>query len=108
MSSNSKAKSKGQFSEFLELVIGYLKQETLGPVSRLGLYVMFGLAGSLFIAAGAVLVVVGLLRLLQSETGSTFSGNLSWIPYLISAMLGMLVVAIAVLGIVKKRDTSSL
>lgn len=108
MSSNSKAKSKSQFSEFLELVIGYLKQETLGPVSRLGRYVVFGLAGSLSIAAGVVLIVVGILRLLQSETGSTFSGNLSWLPYLISAVLGMLVVAVGVLGIIKKRDTRSL
>lgn len=108
MSSNSKAKSKSQFSEFIELVIGYLKQETLGPVSRLGRYVLFGLAGSLSMAAGVVLIVVGLLRLLQDETGTAFSGNLSWLPYLISAVLAIFVVALGVLGIVKKRDTRSL
>jgi hypothetical protein len=108
VSSNSKAKSKSQVSEFVELVIGYLKQETLGPISRLGRYVIFGFAGSLMLSAGVVLLVIGVLRLLQSETGSTFSGHLSWLPYVIAAVLGVLVVGLGAVGIVKKRDTRSL
>lgn len=105
---NSKSKSKSQISEFIELLIGYLKQETLGPISRLGRYVLFGLSGSILIALGVVLIMVGFLRLLQSETGTTFTGDLSWLPYLISAFLGVVVVSLAVLGVIKKRDTRSL
>lgn len=108
MSLGSRASKGSQASELIELLIAYLKQETVGPISRLGRYVIFGLAGSASIAAGVVLLMVGVLRLLQSETGSAFGGHLSWLPYLISAVLGMLVVSIAAIGIMKKRDTRTL
>ncbi|NNN18597.1 MAG: hypothetical protein HKL84_01955 [Acidimicrobiaceae bacterium] len=107
MSLNSKAKAKSQASEFIELLIAYVKQETLGPISRLGRYIFFGLAGSILASIGIVLLAVGFLRLLQSETGSTFTGNLSWLPYIFSGLFGLVVLVIAVLGIMKKRDTRS-
>ncbi len=107
MSSNSKARAKSQASEFIELVIGYLKQETIGPIGRLGRYVAFGLAGSILVSIGTVLVVVGFLRLLQSETGTALTGHLSWLPYVFAALLSMIIVAAAIFGVVKKRDTRS-
>ena len=33
------------------------------------------------LSIGLAVLAVGFLRLLQGETGSTFTGNLSWIPY---------------------------
>ncbi len=48
------------------------------------------------LAIGLVILSVAFLRLLQTETGSTFSGNLSWVPYLICAVAVVLVAAIAV------------
>lgn len=108
MSLNSKANSKSQVSEFIELLGGYIKQETIGPIFRLGRYVLFGVAGSILVLFGVVLLVVGFLRLLQTETGTTFTGHLSWLPYVISAVAGLLVFVIAVMGIIKKRDTRSL
>ncbi|TAN25098.1 MAG: hypothetical protein EPN30_05450 [Actinomycetota bacterium] len=108
MSLNSKANAKSQASEFIELLIAYVKQETLQPISRLGRYVLFGLAGSILIATGSVLLIVGFLRLLQSETGSAFTGHLNWLPYVFSALLGLIVVAAAVFGIFKKRDARSI
>ncbi len=107
VSLNSKAKAKSQASEFIELLIGYVKQETVGPIKRLGRYVLFGVAGSILISIGVVLLVVGLLRLLQSETGSAFTGNLSWLPYVFALLFGLIVVAASVLGVLKKRDTRS-
>lgn len=104
----SKAKATTQVSEFIELLIGYLKQETIRPVSRLGRYVLFGVAGSIFVAGGTVLLVVGLLRLLQGETGSTFTGNLDWLPYVISAALGVIVAGAALSAVMKKHDPHSL
>ncbi len=107
MSLNSKAKAKSHASEFIELLIGYVKQETVGPIKRLGRYVLFGVAGSILVSIGVVLLVVGLLRLLQSETGTTFTGNLSWLPYVFALLFGLIIVAASVLGVVKKRDTRS-
>jgi len=33
--------------------------------------------------------MVGILRLLQGETGSVFGGNLSWVPYMIVAVVAI-------------------
>ena len=67
----------------VQLVIDYVKQETLTPLKGLGRFVLWGIVGSLALCVGLVLLLVGLLRLLQTETGSTFNGHLSWLPYLI-------------------------
>lgn len=69
--------------ELKELVVTYLKQETIVPLRQLGRYVAFGLAGSVLLGTGSLLLAVGVLRLLQTETGTTFSGDWSWAPYLI-------------------------
>jgi len=86
--------------DFVQLVIDYAKQETLGPLKGLGRFLAFGMAGSIALAAGSVLLVLAALRALQTETGSTFTGNLSWLPYVITGAL-----ATAVLGLAAWRIT---
>ena len=86
--------------DFVQLVIDYAKQETLGPIKGLGRFVAFGLLGSIALTGGTVLLLLAGLRALQSETGSTFTGNLSWLPYVITA-----VVAAAVMGLAAWRIT---
>jgi hypothetical protein len=78
--------------EALALVIAYAKQETLEPLKALLRFVIFGTLGSFAIALGTVLVLVGVLRVLQSETGA-FHGNLSWLPYVIVAAVAVVVIA---------------
>ncbi len=86
-------------TEIVRLVIDYVKQETLDPVKGLGRYVVFGIIGSVALSIGLVILAVGLLRLLQGETGSAFTGNLSWIPYLICTVVVVAVAAVAVLAV---------
>ena len=62
--------------EAVQLVIDYLKQETLTPLRGLGRFVLFGVAGSVALAIGLVILAVAFLRVLQGETGTTFTGNL--------------------------------
>jgi hypothetical protein len=69
--------------ELKDLVITYLKQETLLPIQQLGRYLAFGVAGSLLMGTGVMLHALGCLRLLQTETGTTFTGDWSWVPYVI-------------------------
>jgi hypothetical protein len=69
--------------ELRELVITYVKQETLVPIQSLGRWVGFGLLGSLFLGFGVVFLGLSGLRALQTQTGETFTGNWSWVPYLI-------------------------
>jgi hypothetical protein len=79
----------------ISLVIAYLKQETLDPIKQMGRFVAFGVVGSVAIALGAGLLLLASLRVLQTETGA-FHGNLSWVPYLIVAILALAVAGLAV------------
>ena len=82
-----KAAADGGFladvQDLWQLVVAYFKQETVEPIKGLGRFVGYGLAGSLAIGLGGILLILGLLRLLQTETGDTFDGNLSVVPYVI-------------------------
>ena len=77
--------------ELKDLIVAYLRQETVVPLKQLGRYLAFGIAGSLLMGVGVILMSLGLLRLLQTQTGDTFADDWSWVPYLIvifALMLG--------------------
>ncbi|MGH8996734.1 MAG: hypothetical protein ACRDYB_12000 [Acidimicrobiales bacterium] len=78
----------------LNLVVAYVKQETLDPLKGLARFVAFGVAGSVAITLGTVMLLVAALRVLQTETG-TFHGNLSWIPYVIVVALATVVIGLS-------------
>jgi hypothetical protein len=82
-------------SELWTLTVDYAKQEIKDPLTGLVSYVVWGVATMLLVGIGSILLAIGALRALQTETGSTFTGNLSWAPYLI-----VLAGAMIVLGIV--------
>ena len=69
--------------ELKDLCVAYIRQETVLPLKALGRYLAFGIGGSLLMGVGVLLLALGLLRLLQTETGTTFAGDWSWVPYLI-------------------------
>lgn len=77
--------------ELVDLVVSYAKQETLDPLKRLGKTVAFGVVGAVLVGMGAMFLALSALRALQTEI-DTFEGNLTWAPYLIVAVL-MLVMA---------------
>ena len=68
-------------AELWDLVLRYFKQETTVPLKQLGRAIGLGIAGSVVMGLGVVFLTVGLLRLLQEETGETFTGDWSWAPY---------------------------
>ena len=86
----------------LEQVKAYARQELLGPLSGAGRWLALGVAGSFAVAVGLILLLLSLLRALQNETGTALSGNLSWIPYLIT-VAALAVVLALLLSRVKKR-----
>ncbi len=93
--------------EALQLVIEYVKQETLTPLKGLGRFMLFGVAGSVSLAIGLVVLSVAFLRLLQGETGSTFTGHWSWAPYLLCTVLVIVVAAAAVLAVSRGQGKST-
>jgi hypothetical protein len=86
----------GDVKDLWQLVVAYFKQETIDPIKGLGRYVGFGLAGSLAVGLGGVMLVLGLLRLLQEETGDAFDGNWSFVPYVITLVAAALAAGAAV------------
>lgn len=88
-------------TDALQLVIEYVKQETLTPLKGLGRFLLFGVAGSVALCVGLVLLLVALLRALQTTTGGTFAGNLSWLPYVIVGAAAILLMGLAVWRVVK-------
>ncbi len=94
--------------ELRDLVVAYFKQETLVPAKQLGTYLAWGVAGAALLGFGCVFLAMSLLRALQTETGTTFTGNLSWLPYLITIAASLLVAAVfwAARGARKKAPVS--
>ena len=82
-------------AELWDLVRSYALQETIEPMKGVGRYVLFGVVGSTFLGIGLVLLALSGLRALQDETGSTFHGNWSWAPYLITMFGTAIVIALA-------------
>jgi hypothetical protein len=79
----------------LKLTVDYFKQEALDPLKGLGRFLLWGLTGSLAIAVGILLLLVGILRLLQTQTGTALTGDWSWVPYFSVAILGVGVAGVA-------------
>jgi hypothetical protein len=82
-----------------QLTVDYLKQEVVEPLRGLGRFLYMGIAGSFFLAFGLLLILLGVLRLLQTETGSALDGDWSWVPYAAVVVLGVAVIAVAALRI---------
>jgi hypothetical protein len=78
-----------------DLLVAYAKQETVDPLKGLARFVGFGVGAMLLIGIGGVCLILALLRVLQTETGTTFAGNWSWAPYLITLAAAGVVIALA-------------
>ena len=83
--SSTRRESAG-VGDVVDLVKEYAKQETLGPLKGAGRWLALGSAGATFLGLGLVLVLLGILRLLQTEF-SAFDGGFSWVPFVIVLVL---------------------
>ncbi|MGZ0219559.1 MAG: hypothetical protein ACKVIY_11160 [Acidimicrobiales bacterium] len=95
--------AKQGIGDLIDLVKAYGKQELVEPIRPLPRWLAFGIAGSLLLMIGGISLTLAMLRALQTETGTAFTGNLSWTPYLIT--LVALIATIVLLGMrIKKRS----
>src|SRR5580698_11673568 len=82
-----------------QLTVDYVKQETIDPLRGLGRFLYMGIAGAFFLAFGILLILLGILRLLQTETGTALHGDWLWVPYAVLVVLGVGVIAVAAVRI---------
>ena len=85
--------------EVIDFVKAYALQETVGPLKGAGRWLGYGVGGALTLGLGLLLLLVGLLRLLQTEWDRSASGSLSWLPYLITLLVAIVLLALTILRI---------
>ncbi len=90
-------------SELWALTKDYARQETIDPLKGVGRYLTFGVPGAVLIGFGVVMLMLSALRALQTQTGSTFHGSLSWLPYVIVLVAAAGLVALAVTRITRTK-----
>ena len=74
----------------------YARQETVGPLKGIGALGRLRAGRGRLLSIGVVLLVVGLLRLLQTDVGDdVFYGDLVLVPYLIVLVVCGVVIALA-------------
>jgi hypothetical protein len=81
--------------EIATMTVAYVKQETVEPLKGIGRFLAFGAAGIVVAGIGILLLVLGGLRLLQTETGSAFRGHLKFLPYLFAVIVCGAIAALA-------------
>jgi hypothetical protein len=101
---DNEAKSFSQVvTELWDLTRTYAKQETVDPLKNLGRFLGGGIPGAIVLGIGVVLLMLSMLRLLQTETDTAFTGSLSWVPYVIVLIGGALLIAAALFTISRRK-----
>jgi hypothetical protein len=90
-------------TELYELARAYAKQETIDPLKGLGRFLGYGVLGAVMLGIGCSMLLLGGLRAIQTETGTTFTGNWSWAPYLMVTAGGLALIALALLRISRRK-----
>jgi len=84
-----------EVSELVDLLKRYVLQETIGPLKTMGRSLGFGAAAAIMFGIGATFALIGVLRVLESETGTVFGGDLSWAPYALTSVACIAVIGLA-------------
>jgi hypothetical protein len=93
----------GQLGQTVQLIKDYARQETLGPLKGAGRWIALGLVGSTLIGFATAFLVLGAIRLVQTEWPGTFQGRWAHLaPYAFGLLLCGLVGALAVRRINKQ------
>lgn len=101
--SNNKPAPQGQLAETVQLLKDYARQETVGPLKGAGRWIGWGLAGAIAIGLGTAFLVLGLIRLVQTEWPDTFDGRWAHLfPYLFGLIFCILVAGLAGMRINKQ------
>lgn len=93
----SRESLRPSLDDLVAMLRRYLIQETIGPLKAIARGVMIALGGAVLFAIGGLIVLVGVLRVMQSETGAAFAGNWSFVPYVVTAFAGLLLIGLAAL-----------
>lgn len=92
---DNRRKPQDHVQELKDLVVGYARQETVDPLRSLGRYLGFGLGGAILVGLGSILLLLALLRGLQSWDALDGTGTMSLIPYAATLVAALVIVGLA-------------
>jgi len=92
-----KSAPQGQLAQTAQLMQEYARQELREPLGNTGRWILSGLIGAVCIGLGTGFLVLGLLRMLQTEWPATFGGRwMNLLPYLCGVAFAGVVIGLAV------------
>ena len=95
------SKQDASVGEVIEFVKTYAKQETVGPLKGAGRWLGYGAAAAFAMGLGLVIVLLGVLRLVQTEFDRLATGSLSWAAYAVTLVVTLALLALTLLRIKK-------
>ena len=103
-----KSAPQSQFAQTAQLMQDYARQELREPLGNTGRWILSGLIGAVCIGLATGFLVLGLLRMLQTEWPETFAGRwMNLIPYLCGLVLAGIVIGLSVRRINKTPLTKT-
>ena len=88
------SKQDASVGEVIEFVKTYAKQETVGPLQGAGRWLGCGAAAAFAMGLGLTIVLLGVLRLVQTELDRLATGSLSWVAYAVTLVVTLVLLAI--------------
>ncbi len=95
------SKQDASLGEVIEFVKTYAKQETIGPLKGVGRWLAFGAAAAFAMGLGLMIMLLGLLRLIQTEADRLATGSLSWAAYGITLIVTVVLLVLTLMRIKK-------
>lgn len=95
-------RDQASLGEVIDYVKTYARQETVGPLKGAGRWIAFGAIGAICLGLGLSLLLLGLLRMLQTESFGFSTPHYTWINYLIVLVVCAVLLGLAVWRINKK------
>jgi uncharacterized sodium:solute symporter family permease YidK len=94
-------KDDASIGEVVDFVKAYAKQETLDPLKGAGRWLAYGAAAALTMGLGLMLILLGTLRLVQTEADRLARGSLSWAAYAVTLVVTIVLLAFTLLRVKK-------
>lgn len=95
------SKQDASLSEVIDFLKTYAKQETVGPLKGAGRWLAFGAAAAFTMGLGLMIVLLGVLRLVQTEVDRLATGSLSWAAYLVTLVVTIILLVVTLLRVKK-------
>jgi hypothetical protein len=89
-------RDEASVGEVIDYVKTYAKQETIGPLTGAGRWIGMGAAGAACLGLGLSLLLLGLLRLLQSESFGWSDPSWTWMNYVVVLLACLVLIALSV------------